>query len=676
MAHLRRSAEEAELRDPGDALTDRLWRLARHRRAVDIALVIGIVIAAAWWGARFERAWRDAGREAQFYQSYFEPAVMVACGHGFTRVPQRPQALDDFLNLRTAAFSCDSLPADAAPTTSGLYQSAWYYLLLTVGATWSVFGVSWSSLGPLFGLLFGLTTGLAFVLFRLGMGRPLALLCAVAFAVSTSHLSNVPHLRDYAKAPFVLALIVTMAALVYGRASRRRLVIVSAAGGVVLGIGYGFRTDLLACIPPLLVSLWLFAPGGALQHVAWKVQATVVMLAAFLIAGWTPIRQVTGEGGCQWHVTLLGLSSYFDDGLRVGAASYDWGPYSDLFLYSAVASHTRPDSSAASGLRYCGTDYDRYTAAYMATIARHVPGDFATRALASSVAILDLPAAWRTSPLPSYDGSFYDWRQRRLEDLMGWGPLLVIPFLMLAAAHDLRIGLWALFTLLWFGALPMLQFANRHYFHLEWIGWFVFGATASAVGRALLRRAAGHHVGGSPVIGWRVRLQRAGVMAACCLVLLAGVAGARAWQDGHIRDLIAAMVQWTSEEAPLTEVEEDGKRVLVPQLSAPREAFWVEYLRIEVDAAACGGEPVTVRYGAPNADFSRTWPIHDGQRAILTPVFKAFRDIVPPAGRPGCVRKVYRAPDLSVFPFWVFVDLPADPRALRTTQTYAGPAGS
>ena len=676
MAYLRRSAQETELRDPGDPLIQSLSRLARQRRAVDVALVAAVVIGAAWWGARFERAWRDAGRDAQFYQSYFEPAVMVACGHGFTRMPQRPQALDDFLNLRTSTFACESLPVDAAPTTSGLYQSAWYYLLLTVGATWSFFGVSWSTLGPLFGLLFGLTTGLAFVLFRLGMGRPLALLCTAAFAVSTSHLSNLPHLRDYAKAPFVLASIVLMAALVHGQPSRRRLVIVSGVAGVVLGIGYGFRTDMLACIPPLLLSLWLFAPGGVFTHVSWKAQATAMMLAAFVVAGWTPIRQVTGQGGCQWHVTLLGLSPYFDDGLRVEPASYDWGPYSDLFLYTAVASHTRPGSSASTGLPYCGTEYDRHTAAYMATIARHVPGDFATRALASIVSILDLPAGWRTSPLPSYDGSFYDWRQRRLQSLMGWGPLLIIPLLMLAAAHNLRIGLWALFALLWFGALPMLQFANRHYFHLEWIGWFVFGAIASAAGRALLllfRRSAG----AGDRVGWRLRVQRAGVMAACCLLLAAGIAGARAWQDDHIRELIAAMVQWTSEHAPLIEIEDDGKQVLVPQLQpGPREAFWVEYLRIEVDAAACGDEPVTVRYGAPNEDFSRAWRIHDGQRAIMTPVFKAFRDIVVPAGRPGCVRSVYRAPDLSVFPFWVFVDLPVDDRALRTSQTYAGPPGT
>ena len=118
---------------------------------------------------------------------------------------------------------------------------------------------------------------------------------------------------------------------------------------------------------------------------------------------------------------------------------------------------------------------------------------------------------------------------------------------------------------------------------------------------------------------------------------------------------------------------EDGKVALTPELSAPREAFWVEYLRIEVDAAACSGEAVTVRYGAPNPDFSRTWQIHDGQRAIMTPVFKAFRDIVAPA---GCVRGVYRAPDLSMFPFWMFVDLPVDERALRTSQSYAGRLGS
>jgi hypothetical protein len=649
-------------------------RLGRHRRAADMALVILITIAAGIWGARFERAWRDAGREAQFYQSYFEPAVMIACGHGFTRVPARPPALDDFLTLRVTSFSCASLPPDVVPTTSGLYQSAWYYLLWTVGLTWRLFGVSWTSLGPLLGLLFGITIASCYSLFRFAMGRPLALLCTFAMAVSTSHLINLPHLRDYAKAPFVLALIALMAALVHGAASRRRLVIVSAASGAVLGIGYGFRTDLLACIPPLLMSLWAFAPGGLFKYVTWKAQATAALIAVFVIVGWTPIRQVTGQGGCQWHVTLLGLSSYFDDGLHVMPASYDWGPYSDLFLYTAVASHAEPGASNKTGPRYCGTDYDQETAAYLATIARHMPGDFAMRAVASMVSILDLPSAWRTAPLPSYDGGFYSWRQRRLESLIGWGPLLVVPFLMMAAAWNLRIGLWTLFMLLWFGALPMLQFSNRHYFHLEFIGWLVFGASASGLGRVVRRR--GRITGSTGSVPWRTRATRAGIVAACCVALAASVVVARVWQDAHVRELITEMTAWTSQRAPVIESVEDDKIAIAPQFaSGPREAFWVEYLRIEVDASRCAGEAVTVRYGAPNEDFTRVWTIHEGQRAIMTPVFRAFRDIVTPAGRPGCVRGVYRAPDLSVFPFWMFVDLPTDASALRTSQAYAGHIG-
>jgi hypothetical protein len=649
-------------------------RLARHPRAIDVVLVAVIVVAAGAWGARFERAWREAGREAQFYQSYFEPAVMVACGHGFTRMPVRPAALDDFLALRSSSFACASLPADAQPTTSGLYQSAWYYLLLTVGVTWALFGVSWTSLGPLLGLLFGLSTALCFVLFRFGMGRTLALLCAAAMVVSTSHLTNLPHLRDYAKAPFVLALIALMAAVVHGRASRRRLAMVSAAAGVVLGIGYGFRTDLLACIPPWLMSLWLFAPGGAARNLAWKAQATAIFLAMFISTGWIPIRHVTGEGGCQWHVTLLGLSTYFDNGLGVTPASYDWGPYSDLFLYTAVGSHARPEWSTPTGPRYCGTEYDRQTAAYMATIARHLPGDFATRAIASIVSVVDLPSAWRTAPLPSYAGGFYDWRQRRLESLIGWAPLLAIPFLLLVAAHNLRLGLWTLFMLLWFAALPMLQFSNRHYFHLEFIGWLVFGATASAAGRAVLRRVG--LIGGGEEVAWRVRALRASVVASCVLALLAASLLARGWQDAHVRKLIAAMAGSTSEPASVMAAEDDGRQVLVPELgTGPRDTFWVEYLRIEVDAAACGGDAVVVRYGPPNEDFSRTWTIREGQRAIMTPVFRGFRDIANPPGRPECVRGVYRAPELSAFPFWMFVELPADERALRTAQGYAGPFG-
>src|SRR5439155_198290 len=81
------------------------------------------------------------------------------------------------------------------------------YLMLTVSWTWRLQGrVAWSALTPLFALLYGITIVLAYLIFRQGIGRPLSAMAACALAVSTLHLNNLPHLRDYAKAPFVLGL--------------------------------------------------------------------------------------------------------------------------------------------------------------------------------------------------------------------------------------------------------------------------------------------------------------------------------------------------------------------------------------------------------------------------------------------------------------------------------------
>ena len=81
--------------------------------------------------------------------------------------------------------------------------------------------MAWSALTPLYALLYGITVVLAFAIFRQGMGPIAAGLCALAIAVSTLHLNNLPHLRDYGKAPFVLALVLIAIRLVVPPAPRR-----------------------------------------------------------------------------------------------------------------------------------------------------------------------------------------------------------------------------------------------------------------------------------------------------------------------------------------------------------------------------------------------------------------------------------------------------------------------
>ena len=62
------------------------WR----RGAIEIAIAASLLVGSGVWSARFWNAWTASGGQAVFYQSYFEPAVMVACGKGYV-ISQGPR---------------------------------------------------------------------------------------------------------------------------------------------------------------------------------------------------------------------------------------------------------------------------------------------------------------------------------------------------------------------------------------------------------------------------------------------------------------------------------------------------------------------------------------------------------------------------------------------------------
>src|SRR5207248_8826077 len=103
-------------------------------------------------------------------------------------------------------------------------QRLYRYLMSAVAVVWRVRGVSWSGLWPLFGVMFGCTIAAAFGLFRLGIGRPLSVMASLALVVSAIHLGRLPYLRDYAKAPFMLALLLVMARMATGPLEARRII--------------------------------------------------------------------------------------------------------------------------------------------------------------------------------------------------------------------------------------------------------------------------------------------------------------------------------------------------------------------------------------------------------------------------------------------------------------------
>jgi hypothetical protein len=633
----------------------------------EAALVALLFASTAVWGTVYWNRSLQAGRQPEFYQSYFEPAVMMACGRGFVLAHPPVPAVADFLARKTDRLPCDAIPQSAGLSDYGVYQRIWLYLMLTVALTWKVLGVSWSGMGPLFGGLFGATIVSAYGVFRVGMGRVVSLLGAAALSVSAIHLQNLPHLRDYAKAPMTIALIGLLFAMVVKPPSWRRLLTVAGAYGLVLGVGYGFRTDFLALIPVFFVVLFAFVPGGWLRNLSAKCAAAVLCLAVFTASAWPVIATVRRGGGCQWHTVLLGLSDRpFNDSLMIAPGPYSFGhAYSDSLVYAMTTGFARRVQPDVGYINYCSPQYDAATGRYLATLAGTFPADVVTRTVASIEQVVQTPFRWADTPLPGFAAWFYKLRFLLLRPLRGTGILFVGLALASLTAADLRLGLFGLFVVSYFGGYPMLQFDVRHYFHLEMLTWWAIGFVVQQV----VIRARRDGIRGvwrtgpdqRPQLNWR----RAAV------TLMAVVAGAASvsWVVRSYQQRVVARLFHAYAEAPKEQVRLGPivSGVFYPvSIEHPPDSYPypVDVIEVEADAAACGPRAVaTFRYREKEIEFTHTVAIAAGHEAgttrVFEPVYARFEGVEFADAGPGCVTSVFRLSDPDRLPVLLSATLAA-----------------
>lgn len=627
------------------------WR----RFAAECAIAMVLLIGSGWWAAQFWNTWTARGGQPVFYQSYFEPAVMVACGKGFVASLHQPQSLQAFLSLRRDTFDCRDLPDDLKAGREYLYQEAWIYLQTAVGWSWQILGISWSGMGPLFGLLFGAVTAVAYGAFRLGMGRALAVVCACLLATSPMQLANLPHLRDYAKAPFTLALVFLLGVMVSRPVRRNRLLMLAVAYGAVLGIGYGVRTDLLINVPLVFVTLFGFLPGGITRHLALKASAAVVCLATFGAVSWPATSAVYTKGGCQWHVALLGLQSPFDDYLRVSPAPYDFGhAYSDGYIRQVTEGFVNRTQPGAAPIGYCTHAYDVATGQYIQNIATTFPADLATRAIASIAQIVELPIRKIRTPMAEWSAGLYRARAFVLRPNHRWGAYFTLAAVILISMKSVRLGLFLGLLLAYCGGYPAIQFDERHYFHLEFLGWWAFGVVLHhgfLSARALLARPEQWR------LEWKQAARNVAVVGFSCAFLGSLLIAARWYQARNARDLMRAYVA-----APKVLIEDPGQ-----PLSGIAANAWPQLLEVRIDGATCAVAPaMTAHYDAAseNKGLTRTItvrsPVRAGITRIYVPVFSEFSGLVFSGTSDGCVTQVSRLGDLAPFPLVLNATLPPD----------------
>ena len=621
--------------------------LRRRRRVlVDVAIAAMLLVGSGIWATRFWNAWMAQGGEPVFYQTYFEPAVMIACGHGFVVSESGPtKALDDFLSRRRDTLACSDLPADLKLSTRNLYQGAWIYLETCVGWAWRLLGISWSRMGPLFGLLFGIVIAVAYGVFRVSMGPALAAVCAFGLATSPTHLLNLPHLRDYAKAPFTLALVLILALMVTRPVRRASLLALAAAYGFVLGIGYGFRTDFLIDVPILIVVVLLLLDGGIGRHLALKAGALLVFAAVFLSVGWPALTAVYRGGGCQWHAALLGLQAPFDQPLRIVPAPYDFGyAYADGYVVRQVQGYTSRVHPDALPPTYCFHDYDVQSGEYVRRIVQAFPADFLTRAYASVLQVVELP--WRASSPPAQDWAprLYRMRASVLGASGHAGFWFIGAALLIVTAISRRLGLFLFLFVVYFGGYPALQFHERHFFHLEFMGWWAMGFLAQRA-----TAAAWSFRTGEAAQLHRQHAASAALSVAVALAVTAATLGAARWyQTREAKRLLQSYVA-----APKINLDHPGDR-----LPDATRSGWPRFVEVDLNEASCGpAASVVFRYDTAPADgdFSRivrpppSAP-GSGLTRIFLPVFEQYAGLDLRNTGPGCLVAAYQLSDLRPFP--------------------------
>ena len=241
--------------------------------------------------------------------------MLLACGHGYVNPPTPSssgpalgfEALSAFLGQQRDSLDCREVPASFTGEPPRLWQRNYRYLLMSAAAVWRMTGVSWPALSMLSATLAAVTAALVYLLARTSMGRVLSLAITALMIGSPLQLAQLPHLRDYAKAPFFMFMLCAVAWIALTRASRGRTAMALAITGAVLGLGFGFRTDVASYLLFVLVAVLAFRPGFDRTDLITRGLAAASAVIAFVMVA-SPILKVYQSSDTIAHWAVLGLS--------------------------------------------------------------------------------------------------------------------------------------------------------------------------------------------------------------------------------------------------------------------------------------------------------------------------------------------------------------------------------
>jgi len=528
-----------------------------RRFCSDPVLALGVVILAGSFGLIYlfvsiSPTWLLEGYKPNPLD--LGPAAMLACGEGFTMPsPERVPGLDRFLALQILKLEphtrVSGVPAQKA--------HGWYarhrYLLYTLGAAWRLFGIDWHVLKALLVALLCISAALVYGLLRLGVNRWFSILGALAFLASPGVLRHLPNLRDFSKAPFILAALLVMGHLAKRPLHRRGFFTAAGLLGLIVGIGVGFRHDVFICLLAGLFVLLLCPRGESPHPMRERLAAIALMFSVYLLSS-GPVRGAYHGSGAPMHDIHMGMSTECEDRLGLERASYERMPLTlDSLVHATANSYARRVKGIDEYLTYDCETQERIRRRMFVDTGLLFPADMMARGYAAVLWVLR--GARSTEDPPDSAAARH---------LVTYGPWYAVLALLLIGFASARTGWIVFFVALYFCGYVALQFQFRHGFHLVvvpiWAIAFVADRLAGA-GVALLdreRRTALWSVLRQPGRWWTPTAAR-GVRFAvgAALVLLAPYAAARAWQHVRLDRLLTrfengALVPLEFETTPLS----------------------------------------------------------------------------------------------------------------------------
>jgi hypothetical protein len=335
--------------------------------------------------------------------------------------------------------------------------------------------------------------------------------------------------------------------------------------------------------------------------------------------------------------------------------------YADGYVYAQVANlatRTRPPHSR---IVYCSPEYDVASGTYLRTLVTKFPADFVTRAYASARTLAEAPFLAVDPPIKDWMSTLFQIRRTLMRPLRGFGIVMAALAILLAAAKSVRLGLFLLTTALYVGGYPALQFAARHYFHLEILAWMAAGyVLQQSVGMAWTwwrtRRV--------DVQAFRIGTKRMAIVAACAFVVIVlPLQLLRFYQAATVRPMLASYI--TAPKSPLEDASAPSD-LTVSIGSRSIGPFESDVIEVDVDRERCAGDAsLSFVYDPayPASDYSRTVhlppPRAEGLTRVVFTAYEHFHDVRFSRAMKSCVQGAYRLMDVR--PYDVLVDATLPP---------------